>query len=621
MGRSSLSPAEHKLIQRFKIVKVDYHQHAPQKSATQIPGRAVKSTSLSNDEELKKFESGVASYLKLETVVAVSSRSVALYLALIASGVSPGDEVITTPITPMSTVSTIISIGAQPVFVDINPFTGNIDTAGVEAAISPVTKVILPIHLYGVMCNMKHLSKLIAEHNITLVEDATHCIAGQREGILPGHLGDMACFSFDTLTSITCGKPACIATKDPVIAKRLKKLRLSMIEKPTAQHKDIKNFTWKDKGAGTLNKARAEILRTQFDSLEQYLKSRRIIALKYDEAFSSEPCIQTPRVPEQCRSAHHIYAIRVNPAKRNKIVTELKKREVDVCIHYDPVHLLPYFRTFNAKNTPRLPIAELFGKSVISLPSHPFMTSAMTDYVIENVKNMVHKHCPSSRKLSVVIAAYNEEKTIGSVIDRLQSLPVPTEIIISDDASTDKTMSVVKTFPKVRYLKMKHNAGRGPALLKGIKISTGEIVATFDADVEYFPEELPRLYNRLINSKAAALFGSRFAQPNPFLYMSYRWGNRILTEVCNLVWGLKLSDLETGVKLIRGNLARRMNIVTKGWDECPAIVAEIIRHGGTIEEQPICYSPRTFGEGKKIRPSAALSILWKIFHEKFIRKS
>ena len=606
------------------FMKVDYHQHALGEAASQAFQQAIKSPILTSGEEVQQFEAEFASYLKISHAVAVSSGTAALHLALLACGVGPGDEVITTPITFVATASAIVCTGAHPRFVDVDPFTGNLDISCVEKAIGPKTKAIIPVHLYGVMCDMEKLRELATFHRLLLIEDAAHCLEGQRNGIRPGLLGDMACFSFHPLKSITCGEGGAIVTKKLHIAQKLKKLRFLGIDRSLAQRNDIREFEWDVETIGwkyTLDNIRAAVLRTQFDLIEQHWRHRSEISQHYDTSFSNEPCIQTPCIPDDCRSAHHIYSIRVNPAHRNAIISDLRKRGVGVGIHYNPVHLLTCFKRKAERNPDRLPVAELFGESVISLPAHPFMTQDMIEYVVKTVREVVQRHCQATHRLSIVIASYNEEKTIGSVIKRIQALPIPTEVIIVDDASTDNTREIVNKIPKVHYVRMEKNSGRGPAIFKGIKVSTGNVVATFDADIEYYPEELPGLFNHLMNSKASAVFGSRFSQPNPFLYASYRWGNWVLTTACNLAWGLTISDLETAVKLIKGELARTMPPTLKKWDECPAFVAEIIKNGGTIEERPICYRPRTFSEGKKILPIAAFSILWRIFYERFLRRT
>src|SRR5262249_39453218 len=158
--------------------------------------------------------------------VGLTSRPGALHLALLALDIGPGDEVITTPMSFVATATAILEAGAMPVFVDVEPDTGNLDPHLVEAAITSRTKAILPVHLYGLMCDMRALKTIADRHGLRIIEDAAHCIEGMRDGVRPGELSDAACFSFYATKNLTCGEGGAITVNDDALAERLKLLRL-----------------------------------------------------------------------------------------------------------------------------------------------------------------------------------------------------------------------------------------------------------------------------------------------------------------------------------------------------------------------------------------------------------
>src|SRR5687767_12847316 len=155
-------------------------------------------------------------------------------MSLLALGVGPGDEVITTPMTFIASSTAIIEAGATPVFVDVEPDTGNLDAGLVEAAITPRTKAILPVHLYGQMCDMRALRAIADRHGLAIVEDAAHCIEGTRDGVRPGELGDTACFSFYATKNLTCDEGGALVTDRDDLAERLRLIRVHGMNKIAA---------------------------------------------------------------------------------------------------------------------------------------------------------------------------------------------------------------------------------------------------------------------------------------------------------------------------------------------------------------------------------------------------
>ncbi len=175
-------------------MQIEFFRHDLGEPELDAVAQVLASPILTTGNTVATFETRFSAYLGRRHALGVTSCTGALHLSLLALGVGPGDEVITTPLTFIASSTAILEAGARPVFVDVEPMTGNLDAAQVEAAITPRTRAILPVHLYGQMCDMRALRAIADRHNLRIVEDAAHCVEGERDGVRPGELGDTACF-------------------------------------------------------------------------------------------------------------------------------------------------------------------------------------------------------------------------------------------------------------------------------------------------------------------------------------------------------------------------------------------------------------------------------------------
>jgi glycosyltransferase involved in cell wall biosynthesis len=222
--------------------------------------------------------------------------------------------------------------------------------------------------------------------------------------------------------------------------------------------------------------------------------------------------------------------------------------------------------------------------------------------------------------LSVVIPVYNEKDFLAEVVRQVQVTPYRKEIIIVDDGSTDGTREVADRLQsdEVRLFRHERNRGKGAALRTGFAQTKGEIVIIQDADLEYSPTDYPALLQPILDGRADAVFGSRFlGGPHRVLFFWHRLGNALLTTLSNMMTNLDLSDMETGYKAFRGDLARRLRIRSDRFGVEPEMTAKLARMKARIYETPISYRGRDYAEGKKITWRDGLSALWQIFRFRF----
>ena len=370
-------------------MKVEFFKHNIEDADIANVAAALRGTFLTTGEWVDRFERDLAAFARRRYAVGVTSGTAGLHLALAAAYIGPGDEVITTPLTFVATANAVVMNGARPVFVDVEPDTGNIDAALVDAAVTPRTKAILPVHLYGVMCDMRALRSVAQKRNLVIIEDAAHALEASRDGVSPGDLSAAAVFSFYATKSITSGEGGAVVTDDAQIAERLRTSRLHGLTRNAAErhrgaysHYDMPAFGWKY----NMSNIQAALLAGQLPRVPAMRARRDEIARLYREAFSDCPGVSSPSIQDGCVSGHHLFTIWVDPDRRDAILRALESKGIGVTVNYRPVHLMSYYaRTFSLKEG-MFPRAELIGASTISLPLYPKLTPREIDYVIACVR-------------------------------------------------------------------------------------------------------------------------------------------------------------------------------------------------------------------------------------------
>jgi len=366
------------------------HQHQPlHDEIVQAMSRVVESNAFILGPEVTKLEGQVAEYCETRFAIGVSSGTDALLVSLMAIGLGPGDEVITTPYTFFATVGSITRLGAKPVFVDIDPVTYNIDPAKIEEKITPRTKAIIPVHLYGQCADSEALLNLAEKHDLYVIEDAAQAIGAQySDGRKAGNMGDLGCFSFFPTKNLGCfGDGGMVVTNHPEMNDRVRMLRVHGSQ-PKYYHQLIG-------GNFRLDALQAAVLNVKFPHLEGWNQKRRENAFRYDTLFKENGLTETQQV--QCPKAvyadsgvlnHHTYnqyVIRV--ADRDALREYLSERGVATEVYYPlPLHLQQCFLYLGHKEG-SFPESERAANSTLALPIYPGLEPERQEYVVQQIQS------------------------------------------------------------------------------------------------------------------------------------------------------------------------------------------------------------------------------------------
>ncbi|NMC50084.1 MAG: DegT/DnrJ/EryC1/StrS family aminotransferase [Desulfovibrio sp.] len=330
--------------------------------------------------QVAAFESEFAAFCGAAQGVAVNSGTSALHLALLAAGIGPGCEVITTPHTFVATVAAIVYTGARPVFADIDPVSMTIDPAAVARAISPATKAIIPVHLYGQCADMDPILDMARKRGITVIEDACQAHGASYKGRMAGSMGDMACFSFYPGKNLGAyGEGGMVTTGNPDFVRTLRMLRDWGAERK--YHHVLRGFNYRMEGL------QGAILRVKLRHLPAWTESRRAVAAVYDRLLAGSSVIPPVELPGR-RHVYHVYAVR--SSGRDALQARLTDKGVGTGIHYPiPVHLLPAYADLGY-GPGAFPETEKAASEVLSLPMYPELPLDMAETAAKLVKECAH---------------------------------------------------------------------------------------------------------------------------------------------------------------------------------------------------------------------------------------
>lgn len=343
--------------------------------------------------KVAQFEEQMADYCNSKYATAVSSCTAALHLSMLASGIGPGDEVITTSLTFAATVNSIIHAGAMPVLVDVDRRTMNIDPEQIQRAITPRTKAILAVHFAGRPCDMDAIHDIADKHNLLVIEDAAHAIEAEYKGRHIGSISELTCFSFYVTKNITTGEGGLILSRNQEIHQRLQELRLHGMSADAWGRfgtEGYKQYEVVYPGYKyNMTDMQASMGLVQLRKIEPQLQRRREIWERYDTAFLDLPLFIPAPEEKDTRHARHLYTLLVDiekaPVSRDDLIVRLKDRGIGTGVHYRGVHLHKYYRDRFGFSPGAFPNTEWIGERTLSLPLSAKLTDEDTDRVIEAV--------------------------------------------------------------------------------------------------------------------------------------------------------------------------------------------------------------------------------------------
>lgn len=330
----------------------------------------------------KALETDLAAYVGVKHSVALNSGTDALHLALRALDIGAGDEVITTAFTFVATTEAIGIVGAKPVFVDIDTNTFNMDVEKIEAAITPKTKAILPVHLYGQPANMKVIMEIAKKHDLFVIEDCCQAIGAKIDGKMVGSFGDVGCFSFFPTKNLgAMGDGGLLTTNSQLIKDRVIALR---------NHGGAVRYYHEEIGVNSrLDEVQAAILRIKFKHIDEWNKKRRTNAYRYNDLFAGCADVQTPTEIENAHCVYHQYTVKI--PNRDEVHKMLQEAGVGAMLYYPvPLHLQKVHEYLNVKEG-ALPLTEENTKLVISLPMFPELTAEEQKIVADTLISCIAK--------------------------------------------------------------------------------------------------------------------------------------------------------------------------------------------------------------------------------------
>ena len=377
----SFSMGQHATVMKVPLLDLQSEYAELRDEILPALDRICKTAAFVQGPEVEAFEREFADFCGIKHCVALSSGTAALHLALLALGVQPGDDVITTPNSFLATAEAITYCGARPVFVDIDPATANLDPRLIERCITPRTRAILPVHLYGRPADMDPIREIAARRHLRILEDAAQAHAARYRAQRVGSLGLAAAFSFYPTKNLGAyGEGGALTTNDDAIAKFA---RAARSHGQTARYEhEFPGYNYRMQGF------QGAVLRIKLRRLHAWTQKRREIAKEYRRLLENAR-VETPQDDPRDECVYHQFVIYVN--NRNSVIAQLAARGIDTAVHYPkPIHLQPAYCTLGYP-AGTFPHAEHACERVLSLPIFPSMTAEQVNYVASAVVEVVGK--------------------------------------------------------------------------------------------------------------------------------------------------------------------------------------------------------------------------------------
>jgi len=358
---------------------------------------ALESGWLSTGPRVRRFEQAFAEYVGAPHAVALNSCTAALHLSLVASGIGPGDEVVTTPLTFCATANVVVHTGATPVFADVDRATGNLDPAAAAAAITPRTRAVILVHYAGRPVDVEAFAPLALRHGLVTVEDAAHCIEGIRGGRKIGTTADFTAFSFYATKNLTTGEGGMLTTASSSVADQIRTASLhGMSRDGWTRYEHGGSSRYDVVMAGfkyNMSDVQAAIGLHQLATIEARLDRRNAICARYDEAFADLPLVSFAPVPAGDRHARHLYPVLIDAERcgrtRDDVEQALAADGIATSVHFRALHLHRFYRERYGFEPGRFPHAEYLADRVLSLPLSARLTDEQIGRVVDAFRRVM----------------------------------------------------------------------------------------------------------------------------------------------------------------------------------------------------------------------------------------
>ena len=350
----------------------------------------LRSGVLSIGPKIEAFEKNFAKFVGAKYACAVSSGTAGLHLALIAAGIKEGDEVITSPFSFIASANVILYVGAKPVFVDVDPLTGNIDPKKVEKAITKKTKAILPVHIFGQSAEMGAIMKIAKKHNLVVIEDACESLGASHNAKMSGTFGQSGVFAFYANKQMTTGEGGMIVTNDRVVDELCRSLR-NQGRAPDMQWLDHKYLGYNYR----MDEMSAAVGLAQIEKIDFLIKKRQEIARWYEKELKRlDSLVEIPYTHPEAIHTWFVYVVRINNPRtdRNKVIQDLAKKKVSSKPYLPSIHLFSFYKDRFGYEADDFPVSEKISASVLALPFYIGLTRQDVRNIVEILGTTLQKY-------------------------------------------------------------------------------------------------------------------------------------------------------------------------------------------------------------------------------------